>query len=290
MAAQHFLGFYSWSGLAVMACWQATTLAPVALAMRWLHERWAWPLTFALPVAWVGGEFLRNLGPLALPTGLLKAPCYDQLWMIQVCDLAGVYGLDFALGMINGLLADAALAWLGSTRALACPDRRLDGRNHRGMQPPYNGSVRGESSPKRNFGRWTAELPPHPSSGHPLPLGGGEGRGEGEVRGETVVGESADHSTQGRVRFPRNKHGLAIPALSTLAVWLFIPAYGWFRLSEAEDTMRPGPVLAVVQPDIPYRIGIANGFDPTVYLEEMIAMSQTALAQPPRPERVVRRK
>ena len=98
MTAEYFLGFFSWSGLVVMALWQAATLAPVALALRWLHGRWRLPLAFALPMVWVGGEYLRNLGPLALPTGMLKAPCYGQLWMIQICDLAGVYGLNFALG------------------------------------------------------------------------------------------------------------------------------------------------------------------------------------------------
>ena len=184
----------------------------MAIGLRWLWSRWKLPLTVALPAVWVGGEYLRNIGPLALPTGVLKTPAYDQLWMIQVCDLAGVYGLDFALGMINGLLADVALAM----------NRRKKG--------------------------------------------------------------VSDHGGGMRFATPRR---LAIPATLTFAVWLFIPAYGWFRLNESEQTMRPGPVLAVVQPDIPYRGDIANGFDPSAYLEEMIGLSDKAIHQNPRPELIV---
>jgi hypothetical protein len=70
---------------------------PVAVALRGMQKTWNIPLAFALPVTWVGGEFLRNLGPMAMPTGMLMGPCYNQLWMIQICDLTGVYGGDCAL-------------------------------------------------------------------------------------------------------------------------------------------------------------------------------------------------
>jgi apolipoprotein N-acyltransferase len=183
----------------VFALWQALSLVPVALALRGAHGRWGIPLTVALPVAWVGGEYLRNLGPLGIPTGMLSGPCYDQLWMIQISDLAGVYGLNFALAMVNGLIADAWLA------------RR--------------------ESP----GKW------------------------------------------------RQRRGLRWAVGAVIAVWLCIPIYGKYRLAEAVRSMRAGPVIAVVQPDVPYRAGIARGFDPKVYLEEMLVRTEAVLQQQPPP-------
>ena len=53
MTAEYFLGFYSRSGLAVMAFWQAATLAPVALGLRWLNGRWGWPLETLAPAVFL---------------------------------------------------------------------------------------------------------------------------------------------------------------------------------------------------------------------------------------------
>ena len=206
VAAQFFLAYYSWKGLAVLALWQGLTILPVALALRCLYSRWRIPLAFCLPVAWVGGEFLRNQGPLALPTGMLMAPLYKQLWLIQVCDLAGVYGLNAALAMINGLLADRVFAW---------------------------------------------------------------------------------HKTSGQEVFRTHPRWIRTALAGTVSVWLFIPAYGWFRLREARSTMHPGPVVSVVQPDIPYRSGIQHGFDPEVYLEEMLALNKQAVASQPAPSLIL---
>lgn len=216
MGGQYFLGLYSWPGLALLATWQAATLVPAALGLRWLQGHWHWPLAFALPMVWVGGEYLRNIGPPALPTGMLSGPCCEHLWMIQVCDLAGVYGLDFALAMVNGLLADAALAWWAWRN---CRSRREEGF---------------------------------------------------EVQ-----------SLKSKVQ------SLTVPLAITASVWLFIPVYGWHRLFEAERTMRLGPVLAVVQPDVPFRSGIEHGFDPGLFLQEMMARSDEALGQRPPPQLLV---
>jgi apolipoprotein N-acyltransferase len=194
-AAEYFLANFSPGGLALFSLWQGASLVPVSMALRWAHTRWRMPLAFALPIAWVGGEYLRNLGPLAIPTGMPSGPCYDQLWMIQVSDLAGVYGLNFALAMINGFIADAWLA-------------RRAGQ-----------------------GKWWT------------------------MRAFRVV----------------------------VAVWVFIAGYGAYRLAETARTVRPGPVIAVVQPDVPYRAGIARGFDPKVYLQEMLARTESALQQQPAP-------
>ncbi|MBI4658173.1 MAG: apolipoprotein N-acyltransferase [Verrucomicrobia bacterium] len=260
MSAQYFLGFYSWSGLTVMALWQAATLAPLALGLRWLHGRWRWPLAFALPIVWVGGEYLRNIGPLSLPTGMLYAPCHRQLWMIQVCDLAGVYGLDFALAMVNGLLADAALAWWWWRRHSVSVQSSGWAANR-----PGNRSADLPSAVSQVFNlRRLRRIERHSGLPNSLPIANGR---------------------YSRLQICATRNLAAVAA--TAAIWLFIPAYGWYRLSEAASTMRPGPVLTIVQPDIPYRAGIADGFDPRLYLEQMLALNEKALTQSPPPALVV---
>ena len=77
--------------------------------------------------------------------------------------------------------------------------------------------------------------------------------------------------------------GIAI----TSAVWLFVGMYGVFRLNESHDTMRPGPVISVVQSDVPTRPGTLNGFDPELLVQDLLAFSSEAAASDPKPEMVV---
>ena len=85
-----------------------------------------WPLWIVLPVVWVALEFLRGhvtdlyLGP-SFPWFYLAHTQYAQTRLIQIADLTGQYGVSFFVGMVNGLLLDAASSrWLG--------ERRLRGR------------------------------------------------------------------------------------------------------------------------------------------------------------------
>ena len=68
--------------------------------------RRAFPLALLLPVTFVAGEFLRLLGPLGVPTGLLALSFHERLWMIQIADLGGIYLVSFAIASVNGALAD----------------------------------------------------------------------------------------------------------------------------------------------------------------------------------------
>jgi apolipoprotein N-acyltransferase len=80
-----------------------------------------------------------------------------------------------------------------------------------------------------------------------------------------------------------------IGGIATVSLWVFIAGYGAFRLREAETTMRAGPVLTVVQPDIPTStdVEILEGFDPLMFREQMLTWSTLALSAQPRPAIVV---
>lgn len=64
------------------------------------------------PVAWVAVEFLRTWLFTGFPWELLGYSQYQYVWMIQVADLFGVYGLSGLIVLVNMVLALAILSWV----------------------------------------------------------------------------------------------------------------------------------------------------------------------------------
>ena len=173
------LFFATYNGVAVLALalLHAGIIVACGASLRWWYRATRLPLALLLPITFVAGEFLRLLGPLGVPTGLLALSFHEQLWMIQIADLGGIYLVSFAIASVNGALADVLL------------------------------------------GGWK------------------------------------------RARF--SVAGVA-------AGWIAIACYGAFRLHESQQTMQPGPVIGVVQSDIPMTGGIEHGFDSHLFLQEML--------------------
>ena len=80
---------------------------------------------------------------------------------------------------------------------------------------------------------------------------------------------------------------LIVAGASTVAVWVGVAGYGAYRLAEAPRAMRPGPVVSVVQPDVVYGSGIAEGFDPGLLLKQLQELSEIAARQTPPPSLIV---
>jgi apolipoprotein N-acyltransferase len=64
----------------------------------------------AFPVIWVAIELLRSHGPLGFPWFLLGHSQIHIPTMIQIADLAGVYGVSFVIAAVSGWLVDVLLA------------------------------------------------------------------------------------------------------------------------------------------------------------------------------------
>ncbi|MEW5766634.1 MAG: hypothetical protein AB1797_03275 [bacterium] len=73
--------------------------------------------SFVAPFVWVGIEYLRSLGVLGFPWGVLGYSQYKQLVVIQVADITGVWGISFLIVWVNSYLADLCLAWRESLLA-----------------------------------------------------------------------------------------------------------------------------------------------------------------------------
>ena len=189
-----FFATYNWVAVLALAILHAGIIVACGASLRWWYRTTHLPLALLLPITFVAGEFLRLLGPLGVPTGLLALSFHPQLWMIQIADLGGIYLVSFAIASVNGALGDVLLAG------------------------------------------WK------------------------------------------RARF--SVAGVA-------AGWLAIACYGAFRLHQSQQTMRPGPVIGVVQSDIPMTGGIENGFDSHVFLQQMLALSDQSAASRPPPQLIV---
>jgi apolipoprotein N-acyltransferase len=65
---------------------------------------------FLLAIAWCVYEYLKSIGFLGYPWGLVGYPAGAFLPLIQFVDVTGVWGLSFLIALINALIAEAALA------------------------------------------------------------------------------------------------------------------------------------------------------------------------------------
>jgi apolipoprotein N-acyltransferase len=72
-----------------------------------------------------------------------------------------------------------------------------------------------------------------------------------------------------------------------MGVWLCIAAYGYYRLAESRSTRQEGPVVAVVQPDVPWAPDVGDGYDPGQLFEKLVELSREAAQRAPAPELVV---
>jgi apolipoprotein N-acyltransferase len=191
-----FFATYNWAAVLALALLHAGIIGVCGLSLRWWYRATRLPLALLLPATFVAGEFLRLLGPLGIPTGLIALPFHDCLWLIQIADVGGIYAVSFVIASVNGALADIVMA---------APWRGNDG--------------------------WRLTLR------------------------RTAVAAGC---------------------------WALVAGYGVYRLYESKQTMRPGPVVGVVQPDIPMTGGLEHGFDRELFLKEMQAWSnQSAASEPP---------
>lgn len=76
---------------------------------QWLRRRTGWPLALTLAIGLTAMDFLY---PLLFPSYVANTMA-GALWVMQLAELGGVLAITALLGAINGVLADAWLAWRG---------------------------------------------------------------------------------------------------------------------------------------------------------------------------------
>lgn len=99
-------------GFVALAFYLAAYFPLAAFAVRTGLRRGFAPV-WTLPVAWVACEFLRAFVMSGFPWLFVGHAFYRQLWLIQISDLVGAYGVSFVALAINGALATILLARFG---------------------------------------------------------------------------------------------------------------------------------------------------------------------------------
>ncbi|MCJ8500314.1 apolipoprotein N-acyltransferase [Desulfatitalea alkaliphila] len=97
--------------LVLLAGILALFTALFALAVCRLNRR-PWLFLLVAPAAWTVLEWLRSWVFTGFPWALLGYSQYNRLWLVQVADLFGVYGLSFLIVAANAVLTLALLRWV----------------------------------------------------------------------------------------------------------------------------------------------------------------------------------
>jgi apolipoprotein N-acyltransferase len=118
----------TWGPTLALAAYCGLYIGAFAAAVSWLARRSvAWALC-ASPFLWVGGEWVRGHLFGGFPWGILGYSQYLRLPVIQIAELAGVYGVSLVIVAVNAALAGClVLSWRSALRGVALAGAVLGG-------------------------------------------------------------------------------------------------------------------------------------------------------------------
>jgi len=96
--------------LLLFAVFLALFIAVFAMVLCRVCRR-PWQLVLLAPAAWAALEWVRSWIFTGFPWALLGHSQYDRLWVIQIADLFGVYGVSALIVAFNALIVLALLHW-----------------------------------------------------------------------------------------------------------------------------------------------------------------------------------
>ena len=111
--------YYTWIGLAIYC---SLYFPLTLLIVRFLDRRTRLPLALTLPVVWTALEFFRSWFATGFSWYLVGYTQHDFLPVLQIADLAGVYGVTFLVVAVNAVLFEALYRWGGFRTRFAGPD------------------------------------------------------------------------------------------------------------------------------------------------------------------------
>lgn len=115
LGASFFLTHFHWlyvttpEGYLAASIYLAFYFPLAAWPLRHLYRQRNLSLAITFPIVWTAFEWIRSLGALSFPWFLLGHSQIRFLTIVQIADLAGVYGVSFLVAMVNGWLADLLL-------------------------------------------------------------------------------------------------------------------------------------------------------------------------------------
>ncbi len=115
--------FLSIALLLVLAAYMALYIGVFTALSAWGYSICGDSFLFAAPFLWVSLEYLRTFMLSGFPWALLGYSQYLNLWIIQIADITGVYGVSFLILLVNYCLAAAIWRFMNtddSTGLIPC--------------------------------------------------------------------------------------------------------------------------------------------------------------------------
>ena len=104
MLAVYWIMLPTIPGYILMVLYLAGYWLIAAIIVRKSYRR-GYPMWIVLPIVWTALEFARS-NIISFPWFLLGQTQYQNLNLIQICDVTGQLGVSFFVGLINGIIVD----------------------------------------------------------------------------------------------------------------------------------------------------------------------------------------
>jgi apolipoprotein N-acyltransferase len=90
-----------WIGWLLLSAYLAIYFPAFVFIGRVCHRRWNLPLVLVIPLTWVSLEYIRSYALTGFSWLLLAHSVYENIVILQIADLAGVWGVSFLIAMVN---------------------------------------------------------------------------------------------------------------------------------------------------------------------------------------------
>lgn len=108
----HSINFYgnisfltSLSIVLLLCLYEGLYIGIFAVLLNRIHHKTKFPITLTAPILWINLEYLRGILFTGFPWSMLGHTLYQSLYLIQICDITGVYGLTFLIMLSNSIIA-----------------------------------------------------------------------------------------------------------------------------------------------------------------------------------------
>jgi apolipoprotein N-acyltransferase len=119
MRVAHEMMYYTWMLLSIYCA----LYFPIGiLLIRFLDRRTPLALALSVPLVWTGLEFIRSFLFTGFAWYFLGYSQHANLPLIQIADLAGVYGVSFFVAAVNGWLLECVWLFVPLRRFLGATD------------------------------------------------------------------------------------------------------------------------------------------------------------------------
>jgi apolipoprotein N-acyltransferase len=92
-----------WLGWITMSLYLSLYFPAFVFLARICSRRWNLPVIFTVPIVWIALEYVRMHALTGFGWLLLAHSVYEWIWLIQLADFSGVWGVGFVIALVNAV-------------------------------------------------------------------------------------------------------------------------------------------------------------------------------------------